>query len=78
MHPSRVAVKAIEYLAIRGGDGQTQSVWVAAIWQQTVNAQAKGQREQNERSEPHLKTKRFGWIDGLGSAFTFAIERLGG
>ena len=41
---------------------QTQSVWVVPIRQQTVNAGHKEQREQNERSEPHLKTKAF-WLD---------------
>ena len=54
-----------------GGDAQAQSFWVAAIQQQTVSAEAE---EQNEGSEPHLKTKRSGWIGGLGSTFTFALE----
>ena len=43
-----------------------------------VNAEATEQREQNEGSESHLKTKRFGWISGHGSTFSFAIERLAG
>jgi hypothetical protein len=63
---------------IRSGDAQGQSVWVAAIRQQMVNAEAKEQREQNEGPKAHLKTKRFGWIGGLGSTLTFAIEWFGG
>ena len=39
-----------------------------------VNAEAK-EREQNDASETHLKTKHFGWIGGLGSTFSF--ERIG-
>ena len=66
-----------ETLVSNAAVSQTQSVWVVPIGQQTVNAGHKEQREQNERSKPHLKTQRFGWTSGLGSTFSFAIECLG-
>jgi hypothetical protein len=53
-----------------------RNVWVAAIRRRAVNADTKEQREQNEVSEPHLTTKRTGWIGGFGSACGFAIEWL--
>jgi hypothetical protein len=70
MHRSTAAIEEVEHRASSG----CTICWVSAIQQQTVSAEAE---EQNEGSEAHLKTKRFGWIGGLGSTFTFIIEWLG-
>ena len=60
------------------GSGGIRGIRLPQFPKQAVNGEAKEQREQNEASEPHLKTKRFGWIGSLGGIFNFAIEWFGG
>ncbi len=74
MHHSKAAVKQIEDTAASGAEIHSAIFGLPQIRQRTVYAKAAKAKEQNEGSEPHLKTKPSGWIGGFGSTSNFTVE----